>query len=643
MIKLNRRESHPPLVRALTLLAVIAFGVILYTFKVGNNPPGFYIDESSIAYNAYLISETGRDEFGTPWPIFFRAFGDYKNPIYIYLLAAIFTVTGPSILVARLLSAILGVLAAIIAGLIAERLSKRREVGLIITVMALLTPWLFELSRVVLEVALYPLAVALFLLVLYRAAQKSAWNALDTSGLAATLALLTYCYSIGRLFAPLLAFGLLFFVKRARVVSVLRVWTLYALLLMPLIISYWRHPETLINRFKLITYWGPQSTYGEIVWEFIKHYLGNFNPWAMLVRGDPNPDQIASIDGVGLILTGTFVLAAFGIFLVLRHERREGWWRFVLYGFAVSAVPASLTTDYFHMLRLAAMPVFLWVLCVPALTWLVEPGGRRARRVALVAIVVATLLQGILFQWQYHRYGHSPRRVHLFDANYFPKIFSTALGMQQRPVYLADAPPIPGYIQALWYATLRGISTSEFKQLAHDIVAPEGALVITTEDIRPRCRVLAEEEPYTVCLMQGAPRQPAPLPNDGFRAEIIPRAILMRARVKEKIDLYVVVRNTSNATWLARERGSAPFQISLGNHWLDSAGREAVHDDGRASVPRDVRPGEEVEVKLVVNAPKHPGVYVLELDMLQEGVSWFAHRGSPTVRLPVTVERSWLD
>jgi hypothetical protein len=45
-----------------------------------------------------------------------------------------------------------------------------------------------------------------------------------------------------------------------------------------------------------------------------------------------------------------------------------------------------------------------------------------------------------------------------------------------------------------------------------------------------------------------------------------------------------------------------------------------------------------MQLELVVNAPKQAGNYILELDMLQEGVSWFASQGSPTVRLQIKIE-----
>src|SRR6266508_4083493 len=153
----------------IAIIAVLCGGIVLYARGASTNPAGFYIDESSIAYNAYLISQTGHDEHGEAWPLYFRAFGDYKNPVYIYLLAAIFRVTGPGILAARLFSAMMGLVAALLIGLLAWRITKRRSIALLMIVMALLTPWLFELSRVAIEVAMYPLAVALFLLCVQRA------------------------------------------------------------------------------------------------------------------------------------------------------------------------------------------------------------------------------------------------------------------------------------------------------------------------------------------------------------------------------------------------------------------------------------------------------------------------------------------
>ena len=641
------RQLHGPYTRrgaAIIFLLLLAAGLALYASDAASNPPGFYIDESSIAYNAHAIAQSGRDEHGQAWPLFFRAFGDYKNPTYIYLLAALFRLTGPSIAVARLLSASLGVLAALGLGLLGARASGRRGVGLLVCVTALLTPWLFELSRVAVEVAMYPLALALFLLAARRASERDGWTWADAVALAATLALLTYTYSIGRLLGPLLALGLVLLATRARLRRLLLAWGCYALSLVPLLVFQLRHPGALGARFRIITYITPQNTVAENAWEFVGHYAANLNPWRMLAAGDPNAHQIASIYGTGPVLAATFVLAVAGACLVLRRGRREAWWLFVIYGLAASFVPASLTNDDLHTLRLAAVPVFLVVLTAPALAWLLEGGGRaekgaRTRRALLAAAVVLTLAQGSVFQWQYRASAHSPRRQHLFDADYTARILPTALAASgPRPVYLADAPAIPGYIQALWQATLRRIPPDKFVLLAPDAGAPEGAVVITTEDSCPRCRVLARSDPYTAYVAEGEPRMYAPLGAGGFRAELSAPDPPARLRAKEQATVRVAVRNTGDALWLARERGASPFQLSAGNHWLDKDGNTVANDDGRAPLLRDLRPGDETELRLVVNAPRQAGDYLLEIDMLQEGVSWFGPKGSKTLRVPVKVE-----
>jgi 4-amino-4-deoxy-L-arabinose transferase-like glycosyltransferase len=621
------------LIPALWLLLAAA-GLALYAWGAPSNPPGFYIDESSIAYNALTVAQTGKDEHGEAWPLYFRAFGDYKNPTYVYLLAAVFRVTGPSVAAARYLSATLGVLAALALGLLGVRLTGSRAAGLLTFLAALLTPWLFELSRVVVEVAAYPLAVALFLLATHRAARRDVWGVADSALVAASLALVTYTYSTGRLTGPLLALGLALLVtSRGRVRSLLTTWALYALALVPLYVYHRRNPEALTKRFNYLTYVTPESGYAQDAWEFVKHFAGNLNPWRLLVTGDVNGYQIASVPGAGAVLFATFALTLFGAWLALKSARRDAWWRLYFYGLFASVVPASLTNDYFHMLRLAALPVFLVALCAPALAWLIE-----RRRAALFVLMALALAQGAAFRWQFERHAGSPWRRHMYDADYPVKLLPAALAASPREVHLADSTSVPGYVQALWYGAAWGLPPESFVRLRADESAPAGAVVITTEDVRPRCRVLAESEPYVVCATEGPPREPRPLANADFRAELRALKIPERVAAKARVEIRVAVRNGGDAVWLARERGLSPLQLSAANHWLDPFGNVVTNDDGRGALPRDLRPGEEAEITFAVNAPRRPGDYLLEIDMLQEGVSWFALKGSRTLRVPVKVE-----
>lgn len=624
--------------QTIAFVVVIAGGVVLYARALTTNPAGFYVDESSIAYNAHLIAQTGHDEHGVAWPLYFRAFGDYKNPVYIYLLAGIFRVTGPSILVARLLSAFLGFAGALLVGLLAWRVTKQRPVTLLATMTALLTPWLFELGRVVVEVALYPLLIGLLLLLVHRVSHKETWVWVDNLALAFALALLTYTYSIGRLLGPLLALGLLLFLTRRRVWSIVTTWVLYGLSLIPLFLFQRSHPGALSARYQLITFITPQTSYAGDALEFVKHYLGNINPWKMAVSGDPNAFQIASVYGVGPVLAVALIMMLASVVLLVRKSRPGSWWRYVVYGLLVSFVPASLTQDYFHTLRLAAAPVFMLALAIPAFEW-ISAEGFRFRRAIMLGSITLILLQGLFFQWKYDATAQISRRLDLFDYDYPSTILPMAIAKSgEKPVFIADAPPIPGYIQAFWYATIQRIPHEKFTVLPIDAAAPDASMVITTEDTCPRCEVLFKRWPYTVYIANGPPRSLAPLPPDAFRAQIRALSYLPHLRGREAAPIRVAVRNAGSVGWLARERAAAPYQISVGNHWVDSAGKLITNDDGRATLLRDLLPGQEAEFSFTINAPKEAGQYILEVDVLQENVSWFGLKGSKTLRLPVTVE-----
>ncbi|HKP48083.1 MAG TPA: hypothetical protein VJT50_15890, partial [Pyrinomonadaceae bacterium] len=204
-------------VKAFSLAVCLLLG-LSYFIGVPQNPPGFFVDESSIAFNANSIAQHGADEHGIRFPLFFRAFGEFKSPVYIYILAAIYKVAGPGIGAARLLSALFGLAAAVVLGLLAaetfpaeeSRRNGRFIAGTIVFSAALLTPWLFEISRLVFEVALTPLALALLLFAV-AIARRNGWEWRHSIAIALALSLLTYSYSVGRVLGPLLAVGLIIF------------------------------------------------------------------------------------------------------------------------------------------------------------------------------------------------------------------------------------------------------------------------------------------------------------------------------------------------------------------------------------------------------------------------------------------------
>lgn len=493
--------------------------ILLYVFYVNGlsrNPPGFYVDESMLSYNAYQIYLTGRSEHGEAWPLYFTAFREddgtvrgYVNPTYVYALAALYYVFPPSVMLSRYFSVTVVFLACVLLGLLAARISGSRSIGGGVGLTALLTPWLFELSRLVFEVALYPLALVLFLLAVHRAHVKERWSLLDCAAMAAALAFATYTYTGGRLLGPLLAVGLLSFAtNRRRLLDVIKVCVCYGLTLVPLLVFALRHPGALSGRYNMLSYVRFDKPLTQLAWEFVKAYTQDIGPGNLLLSGDPLLRH--HVPGMGMLFAATLILAAAGIVYVLVRCRRDPWWRFVLYGALIAALPGALTVDRAHMLRLVALPVFLLLLTVPALMWLLgtpdtarlSPApawlrggvvGRSVRRKVLLALLVLTLLQAALFQVQFRREGL--KRGHVFDDAY-PKILDEALAAESGPVYLIDGPDVPAYIHAYWYSTVRGLDSSRFIRLTGGARPPAGSLVLGSERQCSSCQVLSKRGSY---------------------------------------------------------------------------------------------------------------------------------------------------
>jgi ubiquinone/menaquinone biosynthesis C-methylase UbiE len=103
--------------------------------------------------------------------------------------------------------------------------------------------------------------------------------------------------------------------------------------------------------------------------------------------------------------------------------------------------------------------------------------------------------------------------------------------------------------------------------------------------------------------------------------------------------IRVTVCNLAGDPW---PLSTGPLGIALGNHWYLDDGTPLQPDDGRAFLSHALEGGQSVVLDLQVTVPAEPGSYTLELDMVHEGVTWFAHRGSSTLRIPVRVrEPRW--
>jgi hypothetical protein len=515
-------QSRTRIISGARVVAIVLGFVLLYVFYVNdlaNNPPGFYVDESAIAYNAYSVAKTGTNEFGTRFPLFFPVYTggwtQYANPTQIYLLAIPFAIAKPSIQLARVYAASWVFAACLLLGWLAKKISGRDTIGFLVALFAIFTPWLFDVSRLVMETFFYPFAVVLFLHALYAAQKKETWSVLNIVALALTLMLLTYSYTIGRLLGPLLAAGLILFAtSQPRIISVIKTWAVFAITLIPLLIFRSKNPEALTQRFYLISYIKPDSPWSQIIPKFIRRYFEDLSLISLLIDGDTNPRHHTP-GSLGSFLIGVFVLALIGIIVVIVRHWNDPWWRFVLFGAAASIIPGALTADAFHSLRLVAYPVFLLTLTVPALSSLLDNPtaevtradrerhplgsmGRVSRRIVLAILLAGIAAQVVYFQTVLRREG--PKRGWVFDAAY-KDVYDAAMALSIRPIYLLDGNE-PAYVHALWYATVEGRSRDQFVHLDEGVPPPAGAIVISSEERCLNCMVIKKSGDYLLYRAQ---------------------------------------------------------------------------------------------------------------------------------------------
>jgi hypothetical protein len=479
-------------------LAAISAVAAFQLWVSPSNPPGFFRDEASIAYNAQTIATEGRDEYGARFPLYFTSFRDYKSPLFVYGLAGIFRLTGPDREVARGFAAACVLAAVLLLGWLAYRRTSHASVGVATVVLAGTTPWLFELGRVAFEVALEPLLLSLVLVGVERASRLARWSTASTIPVALALGGITYVYAGGRLLAPLLAIGLVV-LGRERRRWVLTTWAGFALTQIPLLVYARAHPGALSRRYEATTFVTDDMPPWEIAWRGAVNYLQDLQLWHYVVSGDVKP--YAHTPGTSALLAASVVLSLAGLALVFLRHRTDPFWRYAVAALVVSPIPAATTADRFHALRLAPFAVMLVVVAVPALEALRRGFVERDRRArALVAaLAVVGGVQFAVFVNDYRTDG--PLRTGRFESA-IPSLL--AEGWADEGTVYVDYDDLEPLGLARWYALDRGIDQSRVVRLPDGGIPPSGAVAFgRTQECDYVCERIAESGDYWIARVVG--------------------------------------------------------------------------------------------------------------------------------------------
>jgi SAM-dependent methyltransferase len=133
---------------------------------------------------------------------------------------------------------------------------------------------------------------------------------------------------------------------------------------------------------------------------------------------------------------------------------------------------------------------------------------------------------------------------------------------------------------------------------------------------------------------EGHPLKPArEVVRGGYSIEYLGYAGPDSAPADTTVEAVIGIRNTGSNTWSSE--GDAPVNVSY--RWLTAQGLPVPTDQLRRALPRSLSPGEEVDAALAFRTPPRPGRYVLAVDLVREGVTWFSERGQPPKRVKFRV------
>lgn len=441
------------------LVIIITVAALLRLINLATNPPGLNWDEVSMGYTSYSLLQTGKDEWGVSWPLLFRSYGEWKSPVYIYLLLPFIKVFGLNAWGVRLPAALSGILAVYLTYLLGKKLYSDK-VGLWAALFLAVSPWHLMLSRPGYEagVALtLTLAGTHFFLKSY--SDKAIYDIRYAICSALSFGFAVHAYHSAKIVVPLLALFLLVAkFKELNLKKLLLPALIFLLFLSPIVSDYLTGKTQ--KRFQQVGI----TTDTELVERFYKYRdtfplgeLGNklvFNKYTfILTKGFSNwtsylsPHFLLGSESIraqhsipfrGVLYFTEFALVIYGLTTLFKTKRALLSYLPIFMIF-IGFIPPALTKDIYHVLRSILTLPWWQILAALGMVELTKNKFKYLRFViwALGLEIVSFLL--IYFLWypkafaKDWQYGYAQAAAYLKDheASYNQVVISKAYGEPQ--------------------------------------------------------------------------------------------------------------------------------------------------------------------------------------------------------------------
>src|SRR6185503_12419739 len=100
-----------------------------------------------------------------------------------------------------------------------------------------------------------------------------------------------------------------------------------------------------------------------------------------------------------------------------------------------------------------------------------------------------------------------------------------------------------------------------------------------------------------------------------FKVEFGDNNIPAQMTVGRRVTAEVTVKNTSKNMWPSKPNEKGRNAVNLSYHWFDRKGTVVVFDGLRTPLPKDVQPGESVQLRATIQPPDRAGQYTLEVTL----------------------------
>lgn len=357
--------SSPATEKSAYLLSAVIFAVIFFhCVNLDGLPLGLYLDETSIGINAASIAATGADEHGIKFPTYFKAFGEYKNPIFIYVCAGLFKLFGVSAEGLRATSCLFFMLGFVPTLLLFCRLAPGSKSILIFSSLSFgFSPILFALSRISFEVISQYAFTAWALYLTWILATDPLTNVKRycfSLLLGLIVGLSVYSYSTARLLSALYCLGLAYLFFNRRDFPILVFIAIGCLVtLIPYAQFAIENQSALTNRFKDISYVDDKISVGEKLGYFFGNYVEYFSLKFLLYKGDGNLRHAIGFGGEIFVTIYALALASLFGRKELSYDAKK-FYDFLLINLLFSPVAAALTNEGTpHALRGMLTPIYL--------------------------------------------------------------------------------------------------------------------------------------------------------------------------------------------------------------------------------------------------------------------------------------------